>query len=78
MCGYDVPGMISLQASYLYNYNILKGITFEVLPFSIYEFRPMMLPATGGNIFGTPVVEQLSVPSSDFLRGVACEVSSVS
>jgi hypothetical protein len=26
----------------------------------------MMLPATGGNISGTPVVKQLSVPSSHF------------
>jgi hypothetical protein len=43
MCGYDVPGMILLQA-YLYNYSLMRGVTFEVLPLSSYALSPMMLP----------------------------------
>jgi hypothetical protein len=31
-----------------------------------YALSPMMLPATFGNIFGTPVVEEFSVPPSHF------------
>jgi hypothetical protein len=42
--GYEVPGMILLQASYLYTYSLLRGVTFEVLPFSSYALSPTMLP----------------------------------
>jgi len=55
-CGYEVPGMILLQA-FLYTYSLLRGFTFEELPLSSYALSPLMLPATVGNIFGTPVVE---------------------
>jgi hypothetical protein len=34
-CGYEVPGMILLQG-YLYTYNLLRGVTFEVLPLNSY------------------------------------------
>jgi hypothetical protein len=27
-CGYEVPGMILLQASYLFAYSLLRGVTF--------------------------------------------------
>jgi hypothetical protein len=47
---YDVPGMILL-----YTYSLLRGVTFEVLPFDSYALSPMMLPAIVRNIFGTPV-----------------------
>jgi hypothetical protein len=44
MCGYEVPsGMTLLQASYLYTYNSLRGVIFEVLPLSSYALRPMIL-----------------------------------
>jgi hypothetical protein len=43
MCGYEVAGMILLQA-YLYTYSLLRGVTFEVLPFSSYALSPRMLP----------------------------------
>jgi hypothetical protein len=43
-CAYEGPGMILLQASYLYPYSLLRGVTFEVLPLSSYAFSPMMLP----------------------------------
>jgi hypothetical protein len=43
MRSYEVPGMILLQA-YLYTSSLLKGVTFEVLPFSSYELSPTMLP----------------------------------
>jgi len=42
--GYQVPGMISLQAR-LYTYSLLRGVTFEVLPLSIYELSLTMLPS---------------------------------
>jgi len=42
-CGYEVTGMILLQA-YLYTYSLLRGVTFEVLPLSSYALSPMMLP----------------------------------
>jgi len=45
---------------------LTEGVTFEVLVFSSYALSPTMLP----NIFGTPVEEQLPVPSSHFLLGV--------
>jgi len=35
--------MILLQA-YRYNYNTLRGVTFEVLPLSNYVLSPTMLP----------------------------------
>jgi hypothetical protein len=55
-----------LQASHVYIYRLLRGITFEIFLLSSYAFRPTMIRATVGNIFGTPVVEYLSVPSSHF------------
>jgi len=42
-CGYEVPGMILLQI-YLYNYSLLRGLTFELLPLCSYAPSPMMLP----------------------------------
>jgi len=36
--------MILLQASYLYTYSLLRGVTFEVLPLSSYALNTMMLP----------------------------------
>jgi hypothetical protein len=41
-CGYEVPGMVLLQA-YLHTYSLLRGVTFKVLPFSSYAFSPKML-----------------------------------
>jgi hypothetical protein len=41
-CGYEVPGMILLQ-TYLYTYNLLRGVTFEVLPLSSYVLSPTIL-----------------------------------
>jgi hypothetical protein len=35
--------MILLQ-DYLYTYNFLRGVTFEVLPLGTYALRPMILP----------------------------------
>jgi len=66
-CAFDVSGMILLQAVYLYTHSLLNGVTFEVPP--PLQQLCTMLPATVGNISGTPVVEQLSVPSSHFLDG---------
>jgi hypothetical protein len=43
-CGYEVPGMILLQASCLYTNSLLRGVTFEVLPLSNYKLIPTMLP----------------------------------
>jgi len=54
-CGYEVPGMTSLQV-YLYTYSLLREVTFEVLPLSSYALSP-----TVGNIFGAAVVEWLSL-----------------
>jgi hypothetical protein len=51
---YEVQGINLLQASNLYTYNSLREVIFEVL----HNYA-----ATFGNIFGTPVVEQLSVLS---------------
>jgi len=48
--------MFLLQA-YLYTYSLLRGVIFEVLPLSSCALSSMMLPATVGNIHGTPVVE---------------------
>jgi len=42
-CGYEVTGMVLLQA-YLYTYNLLRGVTFEVLPLSNYALSPTLLP----------------------------------
>jgi hypothetical protein len=33
-----------LQASYLYTYSFLRGVTFEALPLSSYALGPVMLP----------------------------------
>jgi len=41
-CGYEVPRMILLQ-TYLYTYNLLRGVTFIVLPLNSYALSPMML-----------------------------------
>jgi len=42
-CGYEVSGMILLQA-YLYTHSLLRGVTFEVLLLSSYALIPKMLP----------------------------------
>jgi len=55
--------MVSIKASYLYTHSLLRGVTFEVLTFSSFALSPSV-----GKSFGTPVVEQLSVPSSHFLE----------
>jgi len=34
-CGYEIPGMILLEA-YLYTYSLLTWVIFEVLPLSSY------------------------------------------
>jgi hypothetical protein len=39
-----VTGMILLQASHLYTYSLLRGVTFEVLRFSSYALSLTMLP----------------------------------
>jgi hypothetical protein len=41
--GYEVTGIMSLQL-HLYTYNILRGVTLQVLPFSSYALSPTMLP----------------------------------
>jgi len=61
-CGYDIRGVILSQA-YIHNYNLQRAVNFEVLPLSSYALSPKMLPATAGNIFGAPLMEQ---PSSHF------------
>jgi hypothetical protein len=33
-----------LQASYLYTYSLLRGVTFEVLPLSSYALSSKILP----------------------------------
>jgi len=43
-CGNEVPGMISLQVSYLHTYSLLRGVTFGVLPLNSDALRPTMLP----------------------------------
>jgi hypothetical protein len=43
-CGYEVSGMIFLKASYPYTYRLLTGVTFRVLLWNNYAFRPTMLP----------------------------------
>jgi len=50
-CGYEVPVMILLEASYLYTYSFLRGVTLEVLPLSRYALSPTMLSAIVRNIF---------------------------
>jgi hypothetical protein len=42
-CGNEDFEMILLQA-YLYNYSLLKGVTFKVLPMSSYALRLISLP----------------------------------
>jgi hypothetical protein len=41
--GYEVPKMILLQV-YLYTYNLLMRVTFEMLPLSSNALSPTMLP----------------------------------
>jgi hypothetical protein len=43
MCGYEVPGIVLLQA-YLCTYNLLRSVTFQVPPLSSYALRPMTMP----------------------------------
>jgi len=43
-CGYEVLGLILLQAPYLYTYSLLRRVTFEVLLLSSYILSPKMLP----------------------------------
>jgi hypothetical protein len=54
-CGYEVPGMILLQA-YLFTYSLLRGVTFEVPLLSNYALSPTVLPLLE-TFFGTCVVE---------------------
>jgi hypothetical protein len=42
-CGYEVTGMILLQACQ-YTYSLLRRVTFKVLTFSSYALSPVMLP----------------------------------
>jgi hypothetical protein len=56
MCGYDVPGMILLQASYLCTHSLLRGVTFEVLPLSSYVLSQKMLHAAVAKTLGIYVV----------------------
>jgi hypothetical protein len=42
--GYEVIGIILLQASYLYTSSLLRGVTFKVLPLSSYVLSPTTLP----------------------------------
>jgi hypothetical protein len=55
-CNCEVPGMILLQ-TYPYTYSLLRAVTFEVLLLSSCALSRMMMPATVGNIFVTPVLE---------------------
>jgi hypothetical protein len=54
MWGCEDPRMILLQA-YLYTYNLLRWVTFEILPLSSYALIPTMLLLL--HIFGTPAME---------------------
>jgi hypothetical protein len=58
--GCEVPGMVLLQASYLYTYSLLGGVTFQYSPSAAMPNNA----ATVGHIPGTPIVEWLSVPSA--------------
>jgi len=40
--GYEVPGI--LFQAHLYTHSLLRGVTFDVLPFSSYALNPTMLP----------------------------------
>jgi hypothetical protein len=72
-CCFEVCEIILLQA-YLYTYSLLGGVTFEVLPLSSCALRLTMLPLLE-TFFGTPVVEQLSVPPSHlFLSSVSWNI----
>jgi hypothetical protein len=69
-CGYEVPGMILLQA-YLYTYSLPRGVTFEVLPMSSYALSSVML-----QLLETSLELQLSILSSLFfinIRGLSAE-----
>jgi len=46
MCGYEVPGMILLQA-YLYKHSLLREVNFEVFPLSSYALSPWMVSLLG-------------------------------
>jgi len=59
-CDYEVSGVILFQA-YPYNYSLLKGVTFNVLPLSNYALNQMLLRLMKKK-FGTR--KYLSVPSS--------------
>jgi hypothetical protein len=43
VCGYEVPGIIFLPASYLYTHSLLRGVTFKILPLSGYALSLTML-----------------------------------
>jgi hypothetical protein len=43
-CGYEVTGIILLQASHLYTHSLLRGVAFKVLPLSSYRYSPTVLP----------------------------------
>jgi hypothetical protein len=51
-CGYEVPGVVLLQA-YLYAHSLLRGVTFQVLLLSSCALSPNDV----GNIFESLVVE---------------------
>jgi hypothetical protein len=64
-CVSEVPKIILWQV-YLCTYSLLTGVTFEVIPEALSTYPNDAV--TVRNIFGTPVVEQLSVPLSHFFR----------
>jgi hypothetical protein len=63
-CGYEVPGMVLLQA-YPCICSILRGVTFEALPLSSYALSPMILPLLE-TFLELLLWNSLSVPSSHF------------
>jgi hypothetical protein len=58
-CGYEVRGMILLQA-YLCTSSLLKGSPSKHSPSAAMHLAQNAVIV--GNIFGTPVVEYLSMP----------------
>jgi hypothetical protein len=62
-CGYEVPGMILLQA-YLYTYSLLTRVTFKVLYAAMHLAQQC---CHCWKHFGVPAMEKLSVPFSLFV-----------
>jgi hypothetical protein len=48
-CGYDKVSGTTLLQAFLYTYNLLRGVTFKVLPLGSHELSPLMPPLL--NIF---------------------------